>query len=61
MIRGPEHLPCQDRLRKLGVFSLKKRLQRDFIAAFQHLNGAYRNAGEGLFVRAFKPDEGKLF
>ena len=52
MIKGLERFTYEDRLRELGLFSLKKRrLQGDLVAAFQYLNGAYRKAGEGLFVR----------
>lgn len=28
MIRGPEQLPCEDRLREMGMFSLEKALER---------------------------------
>ncbi|GAB0203573.1 hypothetical protein GRJ2_002822900 [Grus japonensis] len=70
LIRGLEHLSCEDRLRELGFFSLEKRQpQGDLIVAYQYLKGAYRKAGEGLFIRAcsdrtrgngFKLKEGRL-
>ena len=53
MIRGLEHLSCEERLRELGLFSMeKRRLQGDLIVAFQYLKGAYRKDGDNLFNKA---------
>jgi len=53
MIRGLEHLSCEERLSKLGLFSLEKRqLQGDLTATFQYLKGSFKKAGAGLFTSA---------
>ncbi|PKU49233.1 hypothetical protein llap_418 [Limosa lapponica baueri] len=55
MIKHLEHLSYEDRLRELGLFSLKKkRLWGHLIAAFQYLRGTYRRDGEGLFITECK-------
>ena len=43
MIQEVEHLPFEDRLRELRLFSLqKRRIQGDLIVAFQFLKGDIR-------------------
>lgn len=49
--KGLEHFSYEDWLRELGSFSEKRRLQRDLTEAFEYLQGAKRNDGEGLSIR----------
>jgi len=49
--RGLERLPHEERLRKLGLFSLEKEgLWGDLTAAFKYLKGASKHEGDQLFV-----------
>ena len=51
MIKGLEHLSCEERLRELGLISLeKKRLHGDLTVAFQDLKGVYKQEGVLLFT-----------
>jgi len=53
MMRGMEHLSCEERLRELGLFSLeKRRLQEDLIVVFWYLKESYKQDGDKLFSRA---------
>ena len=51
MIRGLQHLSCEERLREMSLFSLeKRRLWGDNITTFQYLKGAYKQERNRLFT-----------
>ena len=53
MVRGLEHLSCEERLRELGLFSLeKRRLSGRPYGSIPVTEGAYKKAGENVFSTA---------
>ena len=53
MMQGMKHLPREDRLRFLGLFSLAKvRLRGDLTVTFLYLKGSYKKEEDRLFSKA---------
>jgi len=60
MIRGVEHLSHKERLRELGLFSLKqRRLRGDLINAYKSQGWVSGGWGQTLFSGAQQQDKGQ--
>jgi len=61
VIQGMEHLSYKDRLKELGLFSLRKRrLQGDLIVTFQHLNRATEKKGTDSVAGSVVIEQGEI-
>ena len=62
MIQGMEHLPSEDGLRELVLFSLEKRsLQGDLRVAFQYLKWSYKKGTDSLSRVCYDKTRGNSF
>lgn len=53
MTKGLQNLPCGERLKKFGLFTLENnRLRRDLSTVFQYLKDGYKKERGSLFRRS---------